>query len=95
MKKRSRKLLSLLLVLVMAFGMVSVASAAESGQISAAVQSNEETATAPAPKFDSWNNLKNSSATYYEADDGAAKQLWVEIKRDNSSYTVDTLTVNW
>ena len=95
MKKRSRKLLSLLLVLVMAFGMVSVTSAAESGQISAAVQSNEETATAPAPKFDSWNNLKNSSATYYEADDGAAKKLWVEIKRDNASYTVDTLTVNW
>ena len=95
MKKRSRKLLSLLLVLAMAFGMISVTSAAESGQISTAVQSNEEAAAAPAPKFDSWNNLKNSSATYYEADDGAAKQLWVEIKRDNSSYTVDTLTVNW
>lgn len=95
MKKRSRKLLALLLVLAMVFGMTSVTSFAESGQSSVAVQSDEEATAAPAPKFDSWANLSHDSTTYYAPENPDIRELYIQIKTDSSSYTVDTLTGAW
>ena len=76
MKKR---VLSLLLVLVMAVGMLPVS----------AMAAEEE--PAPAPVFQT--NLKEPEVTYYS--DSSISALSIRITKDEASYTKDTLEIKW
>lgn len=76
MKKR---VLSLLLVLVMAVGMLPVSAMAAEGE------------PAPAPVFQT--NLKEPEVTYYS--DSSIRALSIQITKDEASYTKDTLEIKW
>ena len=76
MKKR---VLSLLLVLVMAVGMLPVSAMAAEGE------------PAPAPGLS--NNLKEPEVTYYS--DSSIRALSIQITKDEASYTKDTLEIKW
>ena len=76
MKKR---VLSLLLVLVMAVGMLPVS----------AMAAEEE--PAPAPVFQ--KNLEEPEVTYYR--DSSISALSIQITKDEASYTKDTLEIEW
>ncbi len=92
MRKHSKKILSLLLAIVLALGMLPNTAMATEGGGSGTGATDEKT-EAPAPVFISGYDLSENSRTYYA--DSSVSVLRIRIEKDTESYNKNTLTVEW